>query len=103
MDYGFFTDEHAGQALRDEQDVLRHGRPITKEEKEMWPDGRTTWVLTTKAPLRNDAGQIVGTFGTSRNITERKATEDALRQSDELFRQAQKYGSRRPLGRRRRP
>ena len=41
----------------------------------MWRDGRTAWVSTTKVPLRDRTGAIVGTFGISRDITEHKLTE----------------------------
>ncbi len=61
---------------------MRTGRPLVGlEEKETWPDGRTTWVSTTKVPLRDSRGQIIGTFGISRDITERKRAEEALRAS----------------------
>ncbi len=39
-DLDYFTDEHALQALADEQEILRTGQGIIdKEEKETWPDG----------------------------------------------------------------
>ena len=61
------------EAMADEQEILRSGQPVLdKEEKEVWPDGRVTWVATTKMPLYDEAGQLVGTFGISRDITERK-------------------------------
>jgi PAS domain S-box-containing protein len=85
-DADFFTAEHAEQARADEEEVLRTGKPIIgKMEKETFPDGRTTWALTTKMPLRDEGGTIVGTVGVSRDITELKATEIALRSSEERY------------------
>lgn len=78
-DFHIFTSEHAQQAFDDEQEVMRTGKPIiAKEEKETWPDGRITWVSTTKLPLRDAEGRIIGTFGVSRDITARKQAEQRL-------------------------
>jgi phosphoserine phosphatase RsbU/P len=78
-DADLFAPEHAQAALRDEHEILRTGRPLVNvEEKETWPDGRETWVSTTKLPLRDPNGQIIGTFGLSRNITEKKRAEQKL-------------------------
>ncbi len=82
-DFDIFTAEHAQAAFDDEQRIMRTGEPILdKEEKETWPDGRITWVSTSKMPLRDGTGNIVGTFGVSRDITERKQKDEAL----QLFR-----------------
>jgi diguanylate cyclase (GGDEF)-like protein/PAS domain S-box-containing protein len=81
-DFDMFSEEHARQAFADEQDIIRTGQPIVEaEEKETWPDGRETWVLTTKLPLIDHRGNIIGTMGISRDITERKRGENELRQN----------------------
>jgi PAS domain S-box-containing protein len=83
-DADFFTEEHASKALADEQEIIRTGQPLMNiEEKETWPDGSETWVLSTKLPLRDDAGRIIGTCGISSNITEIKRAEETLRLSEE--------------------
>ena len=80
-DHDFFSVEHADKALEDEQEIIRTGEPITgKVEKETWPDGRVTWVLTNKMPFRNEEGEIIGTFGISKDITEIKASEFKVEQ-----------------------
>jgi two-component system, sensor histidine kinase and response regulator len=83
-DVDYFTDEHALQALADEQEIVRSGKGIIdKEEKETWPDGRATWASSTKLPLYDDAGQVVGTFGISQDITSQKRVAEALRSAKE--------------------
>ncbi len=78
-DYHIFSNEHAQQAFEDEQGVMRTGQPIVgREERETWPDGRVTWVSTTKLPLRDKNGRIIGTFGLSRDVTARKQAEQRL-------------------------
>src|SRR6201981_3218760 len=78
-DADLFAPEHAQAALRDEQEILRTGRPLVNlEEKEVWPNGHETWVSTSKLPLRDPKGDIIGTFGLSRDITEKKRAEEKL-------------------------
>jgi len=76
-DNDFFDVERAEQYRADEQQVMATGLPIVgKEEKGIWSDGRVALLSTTKAPLRNNRGDIVGTFGISRDITSRKQAEE---------------------------
>jgi PAS domain S-box-containing protein len=86
-DSDFFTEEHAKQAREDERQLMESGDPVIgKEEKETWPDGRTTWVSTSKMPLRDRDGNVVGTFGISRDITDEKLAMQALKRSELLNR-----------------
>lgn len=83
-DYDLFTEEHAAAAFADEQRIIATGEPmIGVEEKETWEGGRTTWVSTTKMPLRDDDGKIVGIFGISRDITAHKERELTIRRLKE--------------------
>lgn len=86
-DHDFFSEEHARPAYEDEQEILRTGQPIIgKVEKETWKDGRgESWKLSTKMPLRNNAGAIIGTFGISKDITALKQTEAALAHHHDLL------------------
>ncbi|HET6597313.1 MAG TPA: PAS domain S-box protein [Anaerolineales bacterium] len=78
-DFDFFP--HAATSFAEEQEVMRSGTPLVDfEEWVIWPDGREMWVSTTKMPLRNSEGQTIGIFGISRDITERKRNEQAIRQ-----------------------
>jgi sigma-B regulation protein RsbU (phosphoserine phosphatase) len=77
-DFDFFMPEHAQDALDDELRVMKTGHPIEgKIEREVKPDGTTTWVSTTKVPMRDAEGHIIGTCGISRDVTEehRKAEQ----------------------------
>jgi len=86
-DSDFFTGEHAQQAYADEQEIIRTGQPVLgKEEKETWVNGHVTWASTTKMPLRDTNGNIIGTFGVSRDVTERKRYEESLRASEQRYR-----------------
>ena len=58
---------------------MRTGQGILgKLEKEVWADGHITWVLTSKMPLRDEQGEIIGTFGVTKDVTESKEMEAAL-------------------------
>ncbi len=78
-DADVFSDQHAAAAFRDEQQVIRTGEPIVgKVELETYGGQAATWVSTTKMPLRDSRGQIIGTFGISRDATAQIMAENTL-------------------------
>ncbi len=83
-DADIFSSEHAQQALHDEQKIMRTGVPIVaKIEKETWANREDTWVSSTKMPLRDKDGEVLGTFGISRDVTEQKRAENELQVAKE--------------------
>jgi two-component system, sensor histidine kinase and response regulator len=85
-DFDIFGDPHASAAFTDEQQIIRTGQPIAgKVERETGGGRPDAWVSTTKMPLRDDAGQIIGTFGISRDVTAQVEAQNALtRQGQQL-------------------
>ena len=78
-DSDFFSEEHAARARADEMRIIETRTPLVDiQEKLTWPDGRVSWTSTTKLPLYDLEGNVMGTFGISRSITERKKAEDAV-------------------------
>ncbi len=78
-DFDVFAEAHARPAFEDEQTVIATGQPIRdKLEKEVMPDGSVTWCVTTKLPLRDASGAIIGTFGVSRDVTASRRLQEQL-------------------------
>jgi signal transduction histidine kinase len=78
-DFDVFSEEHASVAFQDEQQVIRTGEPLVgKVELETYGGRTETWVSTTKMPLRDQRGQIIGTFGISRDVTAQITAENTL-------------------------
>ena len=78
-DFDFFSEEHARQAYDVEQKIIKTGIPaIDIEEKETYEDSEDRWVSTTKMPFYDEKGKIIGTFGISRDITDRKKAEEKI-------------------------
>ncbi len=85
-DFDFFTEEHARPAYEDEQEIIRTGQIIHKEEYETRIGRPNTWTLTTKMPLRDPQGTIIGTFGISVDTTEVKLAQLRLQEERNLMR-----------------
>lgn len=77
-DFDFFAEKDARQAFNDEQTIIKTGQTIQKEEKLTRKDSSDVWYSAIKMPLRDNDGNIIGTFGISRDITEHKKAEEQL-------------------------
>lgn len=76
-DFDFFSSIHAQQAYNDEQRIIATGQPLTNViEVETWESGLSNYVITSKYPLEDDDGNIIGTWGHS-------ITLDSLQRSKE--------------------
>jgi len=78
-DFGFYSPEEAEAAFADEQRVIETGQPIVgKVTERTLPDGHTEWSSTTKLPLRDRNGRVIGTCGITRDVTDLKKLEQEL-------------------------
>jgi len=86
--YDFHPVELAKQYRADEMEVIRSGKALLdKEELALHKDtGEQRWHVTSKIPLVDSQGKATGFVGISRDITERKRMEEAVRESTEKFR-----------------
>jgi len=79
-DFDFFSEEHAKQAYKDEQLIIKTGKPIVDmQEKETWSGKKSRWISSTKMPFYDKKGNIIGTFGVSRDISDRKKAEEKIK------------------------
>ncbi len=85
-DADFFSSAHAQKALADERQIMETGEPVlAKIEQETYEEDRVTWCSTTKVPLKDKNGKVMGTFGISRDVTEQiKAEQELARERDLL-------------------
>ncbi|MBI3962233.1 MAG: PAS domain S-box protein [Deinococcus sp.] len=82
-DFDFLPLELAAQYYADEQLVIQSGQPLVNIEEILTdPGGTKRWLSTTKIPLRNGTGKVVGLVGISRDITEQKRLVEQLNQAE---------------------
>jgi PAS domain S-box-containing protein len=93
-DFDFFPRDLAEGFHEDEQKVMRSGETLlNREESVLYRDGRRSHVLTTKVPLRDSQGRVIGIMGIGRDITARVEAENELRAAREAAEAANKAKS----------
>ncbi|MFZ3105805.1 MAG: GGDEF domain-containing protein, partial [Candidatus Hydromicrobium sp.] len=79
-DFDFFSEEHAKQAFEDEQKVIKTGKPIIDfEEKETYEDREDRWASTSKLPWYDENNNMIGIFGITRDITDKRKAEEKVK------------------------
>ena len=77
-DADVYGPERAGEFDKDEQEIMRTGKPLVGKIEKIIEPGGIVWFLTTKSAWRNQDGEIIGTFGTSQDITKLKEAEEQI-------------------------
>mgnify|MGYP002395779236 CR=1 FL=1 len=69
-DFDFFDKELAQIKYQDEQSLMESGKPLINHiESSNTKEGKEQWVSTTKIPLKDKAGKVIGLFGISKDVT----------------------------------
>lgn len=86
-DFDFWSEQTAREAATDEKRIIETGTPLVgKVEKLVYPGGRVTWDYTSKLPLKNSRGEIIGICGINKDFTPVKRMEDALEAESQRLR-----------------
>lgn len=87
-DFDFFPHELASQYYADEQSIIATGEPLINREEPVihQATGERVWYSSSKVPLRDSMGKIIGLVGMSRDITAGKKSEEALQLSQARYR-----------------
>jgi len=88
-DFDFYPDAKAREFYEDEQRIIKTGEPlINKIERQVRKNGEVAWSSTTKVPLRNRDGSVVGIVGINRDITDLKVAEQKIEAINRELREA---------------
>ncbi len=91
-DFDIYPKEVAEKYFEDDRQVIEYGKTIINREEEL-PGIPKRWILTTKLPLKNEDGQIVGLVGIGHDITKRKQLYEELKTAKQKAEQSDKLKS----------
>jgi len=83
-DYDFFSKKEADNYRKDDRETMKSGKTLYIEESQI-QHGKNLIIHTIKTPLRDGKGNIYGTLGMFWDITDRRNTEEELKNSEERF------------------
>lgn len=81
----FVYQEFAERQQQVDRQVFEKGQRITSEDPFIGEDGTKRWFEISRSPIFNSAGELIGMTGVSKDITQRKAYEEAMLRSNELL------------------
>ncbi|MBA3660257.1 MAG: PAS domain-containing protein [Gammaproteobacteria bacterium] len=87
-DYDFFSQKVADEYRKNDLEVMQSGQEIVKEEAITLPNGEILIQLSSKSPLRDEMGKIVGLVGNTVDISHLKKIEEELRKAKETAEKA---------------
>lgn len=93
-DYDIWEKSFADLYRKDDIEVMSSGMRKTVEEIQKDNNGREYWVETTKTPIRNENGEVIGTTGIAREITQRKKAEQSEQLRREMLEKVIQLGTR---------
>ncbi len=77
-DFDFFEHKFAQAAYDEEQEIIKTGSENKSIQHEIWANGTETWASVTKKCLLDEDGEVIGTFGISKDVTESKKQEKEI-------------------------
>lgn len=84
-DLDYYPKKLAAMYRSDDREVMRTGKRKRVEEPYIDITGKQAWIETIKTPIMDEKGEILGTTGIARDISDRKAAEEALERSRQKY------------------
>jgi PAS domain S-box-containing protein len=85
-DFDYFPKDLASAFHANEQAIMDSGHPVHNREEQSIIAGNKIDILSTRVPLRDSKGRVIGIAVIGRDVTEHKRTEDALREAERNYR-----------------